>query len=467
MADETIPEPTHDPDAARARRPEPPAAGERSPFEPAPPAAEPHDPAGETGEGAAGAEPEAAAGFSGAATPNRDRRREAPLIEGEIAPPPDPESRPPRPEPSFVPPPPPEPRAETTARLGAPLALSALVGAVAGAVVAGAAWWGLDSRSSADPELVARLENLERTPRADAQAALAALDKRVAALESGRDALGQKIAALESAAAATKGSAEAAKAARDDAAKALALASAAPRNATGSAGAAPAGGALDDRLAKVEADLAAIARRPVDLAPVTQRLDRLEATLAAPKTESRAPAESVAPGRDAAGLAVVAQALLDRLRAGAPFPVEATALDHLGADPVKLAALKPLAAHGAPSAAALAADFARVAPAVLAAAATPAAGGVVDRLLANMSKVVRVTPIGEVAGDDPAALVSQIDAALGRGQVAAALAAWARLPEPARRASQDWADAAQSRVGADKAAQDILDEAMVRLAAKN
>jgi hypothetical protein len=84
-----------------------------------------------------------------------------------------------------------------------------------------------------------------------------------------------------------------------------------------------------------------------------------------------------------------------------------------------------------------------------------------------MSKVVRVTPIGEVAGDDPAALVSQIDAALGRGQVAAALAAWARLPEPARRASQDWADAAQSRVGADKAAQDILDEAMVRLAAKN
>jgi hypothetical protein len=82
-----------------------------------------------------------------------------------------------------------------------------------------------------------------------------------------------------------------------------------------------------------------------------------------------------------------------------------------------------------------------------------------------MGKVVRVTPVGEVAGDDPAALVSQIGASLDRGQIAQALAAWARLPEPAQQASQEWAHAAQARAGADAAAQSLLDDALTRLAA--
>jgi hypothetical protein len=154
----------------------------------------------------------------------------------------------------------------------------------------------------------------------------------------------------------------------------------------------------------------------------------------------------------------------DRLRTGAPYSIEQTALEHLGADTAKLAILKPLAEKGAPTASALAAEFVKNAPAVRAASAPQSSGGVVDRLMSNMSKVIRVTPVGEVAGDDPAALVSQIDGALGRGQIAEAIAAWARLPDPARQASQDWAARAQSRVAADKAAQGVLDDAMAQLA---
>ena len=450
----------------------------------------------------------------GAATPNRDRRREPPTIEGEIA----------RPESPFAPaaaevdsgsaqagePSPSEmrpeaaPAAEVTPAAAAaeppppasprPI-LSAAIGALVGAVVAAGGVWTLTLRHASDPDVVARLEALERNPApASPAAALAALDKRVGALEANLaaapnkasiDAYGQRLAALESAALSAKASADAGKdalaaaqAARDDAAKALELATANAQrpNEAPAAPPAPAPGqqpngpdvsALEGRLAKVEADLAgALARPPVDLDPISQRLDKLEKALAAPKIETRVAPEAAPPSRDAAaGLAVVAQALRVRLAAGVPFPVEEAALERLGADPAKLAILKPLAEKGAPSAAALAADFAKAAPAVLAAATPEGSSGVVDRLLSNMGKVVKVTPVGEVAGDEPAALLSQINAALGRGDAATALAAWRRLPDAARQASKPWADEAQSTIDAAKAAGDLAEDAMAQLAA--
>jgi hypothetical protein len=421
-----------------------------------------------------------------AATPNRDRRIEPPvIIEGDVA-----GSRESVDPPLVVD----APDAGLEAA-GQPIAppppirerpiLSAAIGAIVGAGVAAAGLWYLEQRPAMDPEIVARIENLEKNPPV---AALASLDRRVGALEAASGgasdtvsaaAFGQRITALESAALSAKAAADAnkdalstAQAARDDAAKALALATAATQKADGAAGAiappietgADAGG-LEGRVGKLEAGVAALDRPPVDLGPLNQRLDKLERALATPKTENRVPAESAPPGRDGAGLAVVAQALSDRLGAGAPFPLAQAALEHLGADPAKLAILKPFSEKGAPTAAALAADFAKISPVALAAAAPQGSGGVMDRLMANMSKVVRVTPVGEVAGDDPTALVSQIGAALGRGQIAPALAAWMRLPEPARQASQEWASAAQSRLAADKAAQGVLDDALASLAA--
>ena len=429
----------------------------------------------------------------GAATPNRDRRHEPPIIEGEAAE---------RPRSADAPvadaaeavetgAEPPASLAEdpqlrlSSARSSRPI-LAAAIGALVGAIVAAAGLWLLDQRPAA-PEMSARLDNLEKSLTAPS-AALGALDKRVGALETAManapdkasvEAYSQRISALESAALSAKAAVDAnkellaeAQAARVDAAKALAAASAAAQSASGaSAPTAPAeavpaadASALEARIGKLEASLASLDRPPVDLAPVNQRLDKLEGALAAPKSETRAPAESAAPSRDWAALAVAAQALSDRLGAGAPFGLEQAALEHLGADPSQLALLQPLAAKGAPTARALAADFANLSPAILAAAAPKNSGGVMDRLFANMSKLVEVTPVGEVAGDDPAALVSQIAAALDRGQIGAAMSVWARLPEPARQASQPWADAAQSRLVADKAAQNILDEAMTRLA---
>ena len=114
----------------------------------------------------------------------------------------------------------------------------------------------------------------------------------------------------------------------------------------------------------------------------------------------------------------------------------------------------------------LAADFAKLSPAMLAAAAPQELrAALIDRLVANMSKVVKVTPVGEVAGDDPAALVSQIGAALERGQIAPAMAAWARLPEAARQASSNGRKRRNRGLPPTKRRKRFLTMRMTRLAA--
>ena len=197
---------------------------------------------------------------------------------------------------------------------------------------------------------------------------------------------------------------------------------------------------------------------------LSDRTAKLETALAAPKSEARVAAE-ISQEVDPASQAIAAIALEQRLRAGEPFAAEWAALTRLGADAPSLAALKPYAEAGAPTAAALAASFAKVAPAMLAAVTPESTGGPMDKLLDHMRKLVRVHAVGEVPGEEPDALVSQIEAALGRGQVAAAMGAYARLPEAARKASADWAKTAEGRAGADAAARLLRENAIARLAA--
>jgi uroporphyrinogen-III synthase len=102
---------------------------------------------------------------------------------------------------------------------------------------------------------------------------------------------------------------------------------------------------------------------------------------------------------------------------------------------------------------------------VLAAASSPEAGGVVDRLLAHLRGLVQVRVLSETQGDDPAALVSQIEAESRRGDVSGALAAFAKLPEPARQAASGWAAEAGAKQAADEALSSIREAAIAKLAA--
>ena len=87
-----------------------------------------------------------------------------------------------------------------------------------------------------------------------------------------------------------------------------------------------------------------------------------------------------------------------------------------------------------------------------------------DRFLAHIHNLVRVRDLNETAGDDPQALVSQIEAESRRGDIGAALASFGKLPEAARRAAGDWPTLARTRQAADAALQSIRDAAIGRLA---
>jgi hypothetical protein len=399
---------------------------------------------------------------------NRDARREPEVIEGEIAaretdgrePPPDP----PAPESSAEPRRSPAAAPRTDAR-------SLLAGAVAGLIVSvlgvGAGYTLLASKGDAS-ETANRLSAIEAQARQDndaiaaeashESAAIASLEKRIGALEAGAGAssaaeLEKRVAALE---AANAGNGAASEATQRLAAQEKDLRA----DIDAERGAIP---DLSARVAKLETETPKINSAGPDLAALAGRVDKIEAALAAPKSETRAAAEKPTAGDNATAIAIIAEAAEERLRAGAPFGPELGELERLGVDP---AALAPLLAvvNGAPTNGALAASFSAVAPHVLAAASEGEKGSVTDRFLAHIHNLVRVRDLDETAGDDPQALVSQIEAESRRGDIGAALASFDKLPEAARQAVGDWPTLARARQAGDAALQSIREAAIGRLA---
>ena len=178
---------------------------------------------------------------------------------------------------------------------------------------------------------------------------------RRGAAKAAVEALGRRIAALESAAgkdeAAQTALAEA-RAARADADKALALATAAGQTApapTQSGAPVPFdASALQARLGAVESDLAALKSREADLGALDQRVAKIESALAAPKSEARIAAAEVAVSRGGAAEAILAISLNERLNAGAPFEQEWAALTRLGADGRQIGRAETLRRCGRP-----------------------------------------------------------------------------------------------------------------------
>ena len=203
------------------------------------------------------------------------------------------------------------------------------------------------------------------------------------------------------------------------------------------------------------------------IAALEHRLAPLEASLTAPKAGDRvteARAVGSADATRAAPLAVVAQALDKALSEGRPFASELDALRGLGVEETTLAHLTPMAAKGAPTLEALKTRWAALDKDVLAASRPKGSDNVLDRWAAEARSLVQVRRVDAASGEDPGSTVSRIGAALDRGDLAGALADWAKLPEAGRRASQDWAAEAQARLDAETTAQALLTRAITMLA---
>ena len=175
---------------------------------------------------------------------------------------------------------------------------------------------------------------------------------------------------------------------------------------------------LSARVAKLETEAPKANAAGSDLAALAARIDKVEAALAAPKNETRVAEEKLAAADNATAIAIVAEVAEERLRSGAGFGPELAALQRLGVDAAALAPLQAVV-NGAPTNSALAASFDAVAPHVLAATSQAETGSVTDRFLAHLHNLVKVRELNETAGDDPQALVSQIEAASRRGDIGA------------------------------------------------
>ncbi len=406
---------------------------------------------------------------AGGAPVNRDRRPDPAVIDGEAARVDDEATagtaaETPRPEaPSRIPPP--DGRAPGAGRA---FVFGALGGLIVSALAAAGGYYALAPRADLAEADAGRLATLEAQAEREGEearrqsAAIAGLDKRLGALEASNSSTAlagveKRLGALESASAAGASKiAAAAQAAQSVTADQKSLRA----DVDAARGEIP---GLAARVAKLESAAPEAAAAP-EISALAGRLDKVETALAAPKTETRVAPEKPAPGDNPAAVAIVAEALRDKLAAGIPFASELKALQSLGVQPEKLAPLKALA-DGGPTDRALAASFDAVAPEVLAAASRPQGGGVIDRFLAHLRGLVQVRVLSETPGDDPAALVSQIEAESRRGDVSGALAAFGKLPEPARQAASGWAAEAGAKQAADEALGSIREAAIAKLAA--
>lgn len=397
---------------------------------------------------------------------NRDRRHDPDVIDGEVAARLD-DGAPAGPAAGAPPGPAPPERQGPGA--GRAFVFGALGGLIVSALAAAGGYYALAPRTDVAEAGAGRLAALEAQAGREGEeaqrqsAAIAGLDKRLGALEASNSStalagLDKRIGALEAASAAgaskIASAAQAAQSVTTDLKSLRADVDAARGEIPG----------LSARVAKLESTAPQAAAGAPEISALAARVDKVEAALAAPKTETRVAPEKPTPGDNPAAVAIVAEALRDKLAAGIPFATELKALQSLGVQPESLAPLKALA-DGGPTDRALAASFDAVAPKVLAAAARPEDGGVVDRFLAHLRGLVQVRVLSETPGDDPAALVSQIEAESRRGDVRGALAAFGKLPEPARQAATGWAAEAGAKQAADEALSSIREAAIAKLAA--
>lgn len=205
----------------------------------------------------------------------------------------------------------------------------------------------------------------------------------------------------------------------------------------------PAEALLQARIADLERQLAeartadsqgaGVATVNADLAGLVARIDRLE------QSQDRA--------RRAAAAAVAAAALADAAQSSRPFPTELAALERLMPQGQDLAGLRPLAETGAPTRAALAAEFPEVADhAAAASRTTQEETSLLSRISHALGALVSVRRTGDITGSGPDAVLARAERRVAEGDIEAALDQLRGLPAGGKAATADWRERAQRRV---------------------
>jgi hypothetical protein len=204
---------------------------------------------------------------------------------------------------------------------------------------------------------------------------------------------------------------------------------------------------IDNAMKALGVSLAALSKRVEETAKTTdglrQRLDGIERSAKA--TQATVAQNS---GADAvARRALASIALRDAVMRGVPYAAELAVVKQLGADSQTMAKLEPFAQSGIPVEAALSHDITALVPALMKAAGADAShsGSFFDRLQANAGRLVRVRPIGEPAGDDPAAVIARIELDAVHRDLAGIDNELGKLPDQARVLAAKWREKLAAR----------------------
>jgi len=201
-----------------------------------------------------------------------------------------------------------------------------------------------------------------------------------------------------------------------------------------------------------------------DLGAINERLSQIERVTRAESAEIAQQANK--PADDAALRRVVVASMLDvAVRQGEPFAAALAAAKSLAADADTLKPLDDFAASGVPSAAILSRELLTLVPKLSPPAPEPATtgSGIIDRLQAGASKLVRIERTDAV-GNDRSAVIARVTAAALRNDSADARRELNTLAPADRAAAQPWLDKVDERDAALGASRQFAADAMAALA---
>lgn len=206
-----------------------------------------------------------------------------------------------------------------------------------------------------------------------------------------------------------------------------------------------------------------------DLVALNERISQLERASKTDRAALAQQGEKIAgakPMDDKPLRNVVAAALLDvAVRHGDPYESQLAAARSLAAKPEALKPLEVFASSGIPTPVALSRELLNnIVPKLAPPAEPPASGGgIVERLQAGASKLVRIERTDGV-GNDRGAIVARVTAAALRNDFVEARRELKNLPEADLAPAQAWLDKANARDAALAASRKFADDAMADLA---
>lgn len=310
---------------------------------------------------------------------------------------------------------------------------------------------------------------------------------RIIAMESGIAALKQDVAAIKSAppdsriASLKQGLDEANQKISQQAAALGQLRDALAKNNAG-AGAATASQvkAMEARLAEVEKTVKANASGEAGLAALNEKSSSQAKTVEANSQALAGQSERIGKIEQSLGtlsqkvasetqqpkiaLAIAASALKAAVDRGTPFISELDTYASLAPQSPEIDALRKLAPAGVPTREAIVAEAGKAADAMAEAdrPAEKAGGGILSDLVESARSLVRVRPVGEVAGDGVGATVARIEADIKAGDFAKAVRQYRTLPQNVQAAGSAYFTKVQTRLQAEDLVQKALAGALKR-----